>query len=239
MERQQNNELSLKDRILQISYENKLSHLGSSLSAVDAIEAIYKVKKNDEKFVLSNGHAGLALYTVLEKYYWARLSGTVDAESLFKKHGVHPNRDVLRGIEVSTGSLGQGLPIATGMAIARPDRNVYCMVSDGEMSEGSMWEALRVGSELNLTNLKVVGNFNGYAAYKDVDPEELFKRIDAFGWQVDVVDGHNQEIVTEVLQVSTPQPHFIAAITEVEQYPFLQGLGAHYHTMSENDYAQT
>src|SRR5438874_161410 len=95
----------LHDRIIEISKKYKLSHLGSCLTAIDIIEEIYNEKQEDEKFVLSSGHAGLALYVVLEKYGF-------DAEILLKHCGIHPKRMYGYGIDCSTGSLGHGLPIA-------------------------------------------------------------------------------------------------------------------------------
>ena len=83
---------ALEKRILEISYKHKLSHLGSCLTAVNIIDEIYKVKKPDEPFILSQGHAGVALYTILEKFEGK------DAEELWKKHGTHPNRDLDDGI---------------------------------------------------------------------------------------------------------------------------------------------
>lgn len=231
MERQITQTLSLKDRILQLSYENHLSHIGSCLTAVDAIDTIHQMKGMEDRFVLSNGHAGLALYVVLEKY------GLGDAQELLTKHGVHPNRDTEHGIMVSTGSLGHGLPIAVGFALARPDHTTYCMVSDGCMAEGSIWEALRIGVEKNLTNLKIVCNMNGYAAYRPTDEEGLIRAVAGFGWQVDVVDGHDIAELKQSLEVQSPEPQFIFARTNVNQYPFLDGIGAHYYTMNEHDYA--
>ena len=78
----------LKSRIFEISYKNKISHLSSNISSVDIIDEIFSIKKNEDIFILSNGHAGLALYVVLEKYYG------INAEELYQKHGVHPHRDV-------------------------------------------------------------------------------------------------------------------------------------------------
>lgn len=205
----------LKTRIIDISYRHKLSHLGSNLSAVDIINRIYEIKNPpfwkagwDEKFVLSSGHAGLALYVVLEKF------GFGDAEELFKKHGVHPNVDVAHGIYVSTGSLGQGLPIATGLALAERRKNVYCLISDGECPEGSIWESLRVAREQRLDNLKVHLNLNGYGAYDPINRRQLVRQIKAFGFPVDI------------------------HMTRVDQLPFLKGLSAHYYTMTEDDYLQ-
>jgi len=153
----------LKRRIIDISYRNKLSHLGSCLTSVDIIDDIFKIKKPNEKFILSSGHAGLALYVVLEKY------GGRNAEDIFRHHGVHPDRCSLCSLDCSTGSLGHGIGIALGMAFARPNKNVYCLMSDGECAEGSVWEALRIQNGLSLKNLKVYINWNNWSAYKQPD----------------------------------------------------------------------
>src|ERR1039457_2172192 len=115
----------LRRRLLEIIYREKLSHLGSCLSAFDILIAVYNLKRPQDRFVLSNGHAGLALYVILEK------EGLMDLTSLEGLH-IHPDRFPEKGIHVSTGSLGQGFPIALGMAMADTKRDVYCMISDGE-----------------------------------------------------------------------------------------------------------
>jgi transketolase len=129
--------MDLKKRILEIAYKNKLSHLGSYLSSLGIIEEIYKKKNPEDIFILSSGHAALALYVVLEKYE------NKNAEYLLKKHGGHPHRDEENGIYCSTGSLGMGITVAVGRALANPKRKVYVLISDGECAEGSIWEALR------------------------------------------------------------------------------------------------
>ena len=151
----------LKRRILDISYKLKLSHIGSCFTAVDIIEEIYKIKKPDEKFILSAGHAHLAHAVVMEKYGIIK-----DAEENIVKHGIHCER--AGGCDVSTGSLGQGLPIAVGMALANRGKNVYCLISDGECAEGSIWEAIRISVEQNLTNLFVYLNYNKWGAYREI-----------------------------------------------------------------------
>lgn len=149
----------LHKRILEISKKHSLSHLGSCLTAVNIIDGIYHTKKDDEPFILSCGHAGLALYVVLEKYYG------FDAEALYLKHGTHPNRDLADRIYCSTGSLGQGITVALGMAMADRSKNVYCLISDGEAFEGTIWEVGNVISRYNVSNLKLFCNWNGWAAY--------------------------------------------------------------------------
>lgn len=156
---------TIHERINQISQKHGLSHLGSCHTAVDIIDAIYQIKKPDEPFVLSCGHAGLALYVVLEKHS----GGTLDAEYLYLKHGTHPNRDMGDGIPVSTGSLGWGLAIALGMAMADRSKTVHCLISDGEAFEGTIWEVSNVMRRYKVTNLAVHMNYNGWAAYHAVD----------------------------------------------------------------------
>lgn len=196
----------LKKRILDISYKQKLSHLGSCLSNVDIIEEIYQVRKTDEKFILSPGHAALALYVVNEKHFG------VDAVKSFKHHGVHPDRCKKCKIDCSTGSLGQGLPIALGMAIADRQKDVYCIISDGESTEGSIWEALCIKTNNHIDNLKIYININGWGAYGKVDTKILLKRLKIF------------------------DPGINVRQTTVEQLPFLKGQDAHYYVMNQNDY---
>ena len=201
--------MNLKDRILEISYKHKLSHLGSYLSAVNIIDEIYKHKNEEDIFILSSGHASLALYTILEKYEGK------NAEELFLKHGGHPHRDEENGIYCSTGSLGLGITVAVGRALANRNRKVHVLISDGESAEGSVWEALRFIQENNLLNIEVYVNVNGYAAYDKVDVKYLVDRLKVF------------------------LPTINIRYTSVNQYPFLRGLNAHYHVMSEQDYKST
>lgn len=210
---------NLKKRIIEISYKHKLSHLGSCLTAVDIIDEIYQKKKPDEKFVLSSGHAGLALYCVIEKYSQKLIPNSgggfiqTDAEDIFNHHGVHPDRCELCGLSVSTGSLGQGLPIAVGMALADRSKKVYCLISDGECSEGSIWEALRIQKELYLDNLHVYVNINSWGAYKEINSMQLANQLKYMSW-------------------ATPK------FTSIEQFPFLQGQDAHYKIMTDEDYKE-
>jgi transketolase N-terminal domain/subunit len=155
--------MNLHDRIIEISKKHHLSHLGSNLTSVNIINEIYQVKKEDEPFILSCGHCGVGLYVVLEKYYG------FDAEELYLKHGIHPCRDVEHKIYCSTGSLGMGIGVSIGMALADRTKNVYCLISDGEAFEGSIWEAANVIHRYKITNLKVYCNWNGLSAYSEVE----------------------------------------------------------------------
>lgn len=160
----------LHDRIIEISKKHHLSHLGSNLTSVNIIDEIYQLKKDNEPFILSCGHAGLSLYCILEKYY------NFNAEKLYLKHGTHPHRDLGDKIYCSTGSLGMGLGIACGMALSDRSKNVYCLVSDGEIYEGICYEVANVIHKYNVTNLKIYLNFNGWSAYDSI-PQWMIDNI--------------------------------------------------------------
>lgn len=199
---------NIKRRIIEIAYKNKLSHLGSYLSCIDIIATIYNdYMQNDDIFILSNGHAALAQYVIIENKYG------INAEMLFSKHGGHPHLDESNFIYCSTGSLGMGLSVAVGRALANPKRTVHVTVSDGECAEGVVWESLRFIQEKNISNIKVYIIHNGYGAYDPIDGKLLSKRIDGF---------NNGNL-------------FMINVTS-EEFPFLKGLNAHYHIMNEHDY---
>ena len=198
----------LRKRLVEIAYKNKLGHLGSYFSSLEIIDEIYSKMDKDDIFILSSGHAALALYVCLEKYKG------VNADMLFEKHGGHPHRDEENFIYCSTGSLGLGITVALGRAVANPNRKVHVLISDGECAEGSIWESLKTIVEQNITNIEVYVNVNGYAAYMEVDSVYLEQRLKAF------------------------LPSINIRYTSVEQFPFLKGLNAHYHVMNEENYQE-
>lgn len=203
---------SLKKRIIEISYKNKLSHIGSCLTAVDIIEEIYSIKKPDEKFILSAGHAHLAHLVVMEKY--KRIAPRIKmtdppqltdpVEDAIKKYGIHCDREA--GCDVSTGSLGHGIGIAVGMALTDRSKNVYCLLSDGELAEGSVYESLRNSIDYEVNNLKIYVNNNGWGAYR--------KTVGSFG-----------------------SPNINNIKTNMNGYPsWLQGQLAHYKVLDKKEY---
>lgn len=224
------NQKYTRKRIIEISYNAKLAHLGSCLSVVDIIDAIYLTKKRSERFVLSGGHAGIALYVILEKH------GIIRPEVIYGLH-IHPDRNIDYGIDLSTGSLGQGLPIAVGMALADRSKRVFCVITDGECAEGSIWEALRIVYEAKINNLITVVNVNGWGAYDPIPSDFLLKRIKGFGLKVIEVYGHNISKISKAIErANRIGPLVIFARTSVEQLSFLKGQGAHYYVMKESDY---
>jgi transketolase len=193
------------ERILELSYKHKLSHIGSCLTMYPILENIYKNKQERDIVILSAGHAGVAQYVLLERYS----NGKINADELIEEMGVHPERNIEKGIHVSSGSLGTAVLVAIGFALADPSRMVYCLLSDGECAEGSVWEALRFCTEKNLTNFRPYVNSNGYSAYDQIDRSYLEKRLVAFcPW-------------IQVIQTQNPEP--------------LGGLNAHYHVLKKKE----
>ena len=193
----------MEKRLVELTHKHKLSHLGSCLTALPILKHIYSTKNSDDIVVLSAGHAGLALYVVLEAFEGH------DAEDLLERHGIHPCKDIEHGIHVSTGSLGSGILVAVGYALGDRTRDVYCVLSDGECAEGSVWEALACVQRLNLTNLKVHVNINGYSAYDAVNTKRLKKQLRSFCESVVLWD------------------------TKPPNVSFLHGLQGHYHVMKD------
>ena len=196
----------LKRKILEISYKNKLSHISSCISAVEIIDEIYKKKKENDLFLLSNGHAGIALYVILEKYY------RFNAEEIYKKHGVHPNKDKDYKIYCSSGSLGHGIGCALGFALSNKKRKVYCLVSDGETFEGSFWECLLTKERYSIDNLLIYINVNGFSAFQKIDVKKLTKKLKIFCKDIKI------------------------RYTQKNDINFLKGINGHYHVLTEETY---
>ena len=198
----------IQKRIIDITYQERLSHLSSTLSAAPILEEIYSQRQDDEVVVLSNGHAGLALYCVLEQRYG------VDPVKLLHEHGIHPGKDLDNHLYCSTGSLGSGLPIAVGHALATPNKRVYCMISDGECAEGSIWESLAFIQQQPVDNLEIYVNINGMGAYDHINVDYLVQRLQAF------------------------LPRINICISKPYTWSFAKDLLTHYYVLNEQDYQE-
>ncbi len=204
----------IRKTALSMVYEAKSSHIGGAFSMADILAVLYEdvlhVDPSEPKMVdrdrllLSKGHACSALYAVLG------LKGFFPMESLasygqdgssFLTHISH----YIPGVEISAGSLGHGLPIACGLALAAKRKarpwTTFCLMSDGELDEGSNWESFLLAPQLGLDNLVVIIDYNKIQSLgfvKDViDLEPLIQKFEAFKWEVFTIDGHEiQEIYT-------------------------------------------
>lgn len=203
--------------IVEMISEAKSGHPGGSLSIADILTVLYfeemNIKANNPKwedrdrFVLSKGHAAPALYAALaQKGYFSR--DELKSLRKFKSNlQGHPDMKKVLGVDMSTGSLGQGLSAANGMALAGKFDNknyrVYTILGDGELQEGQIWEAAMSSAHYKLDNLVAFVDFNGLQI--DGSNEEVMnvspidKKFEAFGWNVIVIDGHDLEQIKNAL----------------------------------------
>jgi transketolase len=221
--------LKLRRRILEMSQTVTALHIAGAFSCLEVVDTVYfglmHHRKGGEKpdtFILSKGHGSLAQYTVLEEL------GVIPRSELDRyckaggRFGTHPDVG-LPGIEASTGSLGHGLGIGMGMALAdkvrRDDRVVYVVMSDGEMQEGSVWEAMMLAPSLGLTNLVAFVDLNDFQSLgrtSETHPNfyPVADKVRAFGWEAAEVDGHDpQAIYDAVTRRSNEAPQIVIAKT--------------------------
>ena len=225
----------LRFRTIKMSNEARSAHLGSCLSCMDILVALYyqilnvdpinPKQCNRDIFVMSKGHAAMALYAVLAK----RGFFTNEELNYYNSNGSHfaehpPARGV-PGVEAATGSLGHGLPIAAGHAIGLKLRSkksnqanrVYALLSDGENNEGSTWEAAMFASANSLNNLTVFVDYNKWQATGRSDEimngGALEERWNAFGWETHRIDGHNLDDILKAGKIRSKKPIAIIADT--------------------------
>lgn len=211
----------IRQDILKMIHNAKSGHPGGSLSCVDILAVLYKKVlnvpvewdkspnfKTRDKFILSKGHASPALYATLANCGYFSKDLLMGFRMLGSKLQGHPSsRTKLPGVEVSTGSLGQGLSIGIGLALAmRLDKiksKVFVLMGDGEMQEGSIWEGLMQIHQRQLSNLVVIVDKNNLQIdgtvqeIKSLDP--LDEKLRAFGFEVTEIDGHNFDEIEQAL----------------------------------------
>src|SRR3954467_9861899 len=242
---------SIRRRDLQMVYGAKLGHIGGDFSATDILVALYfDVLRIDpqrpddperDRFILSKGHCAGALYTTLAHAGFFPIDelGTF-AQPLSRLNG-HPDRNKVPGVETNTGPLGHGLPVAVGTALAArlqgaPWR-VFVLTGDGELQEGSNWEAAMAAAHYQLDNLTLVVARNrlqqGDGTERTMQLEPLADKWRAFGWSVVEVDGHDHGLLLETftsMPLEAGKPNCIIAHTHKGQgVSFMQDKAAWHH----------
>ncbi|MEI8054782.1 MAG: transketolase [bacterium] len=215
---------SLKKEIIRLSMQKKEGHIGSSLSILHILYHLYatvfdrNITKDSNKFILSKGHAALGLYVILHHFsYISReeLDSFCGFESIL---GGHPNVRKISAVSASTGSLGHGLPMATGIAMAKKIQEnlgkVYCLIGDGEANEGTIWEAALLASEHSLGNLTCIMDMN-MSGERAIRLGNLLSKFQSFGFESYEIDGHDLHAISEALeiQLDSSKPKFILANT--------------------------
>ncbi len=221
----------IRRRDLQAVFEAGAGHIGGEMSAIDILTALYfKVlrvwpdqPRNPERdrFVLSKGHTACALYVTLAQRGFLPED---ELSTFLKPHSRlngHPNCNKVPGVETNTGPLGHGLPVAVGMAKAAKLQGAgwrtYVMTGDGEMQEGSNWEAIMAAAQFKLDNLTLIIDHNRFqqgAALSDTNNlAPLRPKLEAFGWEVTEIDGHDMAEIVPALEHRGNRPHCIVAHT--------------------------
>jgi transketolase len=221
----------LRRIVLEQSKRANVGHIGSALSIADLVAVLYSdvlrgvgaEDRERDRFVLSKGHAALALYAAL---YLRGVIGDGELDAFCGDGtllGTHPERE-LRGVDFTSGSLGQGLSTACGAALAArldgSERRAYCLLSDAECNEGSTWEAAMFAGHRRLANLVAIVDANGQQALgytRDVlDLEPLAERWRAFGWEACELDGHEHAAIRAALEQPSAdgKPRVLVARTE-------------------------
>ncbi len=211
----------LRRRIIEEGYKRKHGHYGSSMSCVDTVKFLYdKVLTDDDIFIMSKGHGAPALHAVLE------------SKGYNPSWTIHLEYDEEHGIMATGGSLGQGLAVALGRAYAKKLKGdkgkVYCMIGDGELQEGMIWESFNIAKRLDVSNLIVLIDNNKYQAIssiKDVMDEDyktIKKKVEAFGYNVTKVNGHNNQSLEKICSLGKGLQAVVLDTQKGKGIPFLE-----------------
>ena len=215
----------LKIDILRLFYQSKTGHLASALSCIELLTALYFGPRDEkDQVILSKGHGAAALYVVLAKM------GKIQRKELQSFYGYNSRllalaSDKIPGIDIPTGALGQGICFATGLAKAyqlnEERAKIFCVLGDGEMQEGSVWEAAMFAATQGLNNMAVFLDANGIqasGAIKEImDMAPIRAKWESFGWHVEDLDGHDLSTIRAVVhsfrEKAYHKPLFVIAHT--------------------------
>lgn len=251
----------IRYNILQEVYYGKSGHLGGAFSCADILAVLYfnemnidPVKSGDllrDRFVLSKGHASSALYATLAERGFFPKEELISFRNITSNLQGHPDMNKVPGIDMTTGSLGQGLSVANGMAIAsKMDKSgyrVYCLLGDGELEEGQIWEAAMTSSKYKLDNLCVIVDCNNLQLtgktneIKDLNNESIEQKFRSFGFNTIEIDGNNIEAILDAFskaEITKDMPTAIIAKTiKGKGISFMENnVEWHGKTLSDEDY---
>ncbi len=250
----------LRRNLIDMIPPGKVGHLGGSSSIMDVVAALYFKTMNvfedpkdprRDRLVLSKGHAVLAQYAAFVELGYVEREALKHVKTLEGTLQGHPDMDHTPGIEAVTGSLGQGLSVCLGMAFGLrldgSDARVYCIIGDGELAEGQIWEAVMAASAYQMDNLCAIVDVNRVQATDGVDHvlpnPNLKEKWEAFGWKAIEIDGHDMDQILTALEeakATRNQPTVILANTiKGKGFSFAEGKAAYHNaSMNEEEYAQ-
>ncbi|MGV3523533.1 MAG: transketolase [Candidatus Sericytochromatia bacterium] len=216
----------IRQHVLQASHASGHGHIPTSFSVVEMLYATYAQMQHRPEdpawaerdvFILSKGHAALGYYATLAEFGYLSPDELSRFGAYGSRLGCHADRLKVPGVEASTGSLGHGIGIAVGMALAfklqRSQRRVFVLIGDGEANEGSVWEAAMVAADQKLSNLTLLYDHN-QSQIRCLQIGNPADRFAAFGWKTSSVNGHDTEALGQALQQpGTDQPHALICHT--------------------------
>ena len=248
----------IRRQVLMMIHNAKSGHPGGSLSCIDILNVLFtkvmihfpECEKNPnynkrDRFILSKGHASAALYSIMAHCGYFKEDELMTFRKLGTKLQGHPSSRLLKGIEVSTGSLGQGLSIACGMALGlkldKIESKVYVYMGDGEIEEGSVWEAAMNASHNNLNNIIAIIDRNRLQIDGSTENVKsvgnVCAKFEAFGWNTAEIDGHNiKEIYNSLISAQKSDKPFviIADTIKGKGVSFMEN-NASWHGKAPND----
>ena len=250
----------LRGNLIEMIPAGKVGHLGGSSSIMDITAALYfkhmrvssdpKDPKRD-RCVFSKGHAVLAQYAAFAELGYVSREDLKKVKTLDGTLQGHPDMDHTPGIEAVTGSLGQGLSVSLGMALGLrldgSESRVFCVIGDGEMDEGQIWEAAMASAAYKADNLVAIVDLNGVQATDAVanvlPNDKIREKWEAFGWNAIEIDGHDMAQILEALDAAKAckgKPTAIIAHTvKGKGFPFAEGKAAYHNAaMTEDEYRQ-
>lgn len=216
----------LKRIIIDTAYKAGEGHIASAFSILDIMYVLMHEVMNidtqnlsseqNDKLVISKGHAAIGLYAVLADMGYFPMEELEQFGKWDSRLGGHPDRNKVPGVSISTGSLGHGLPNAVGLAYGLKlkgfDTKVYVIVGDGEINEGSIWEAALLAAQFQLDNLCCIVD-NNHSIERAVNLGDIKWKFSAFGWETSAVNGHDHLGLRDVLSRKTAGPHAVIAST--------------------------
>lgn len=250
-----------RDVVRMIGCDGQTGHLGGSCSSADLVAALYaggmRFDAKDpgwlkrDRFLYSKGHAAIAQYAAMAEVGFFPLDELDTLKQLGSRLQGHPDRTKIPGIEAGTGSLGQGLSIANGMALAMRldgiDGRVFCIMGDGELNEGQIWEAAMASVNFALDHVTAIVDWNGLQATGPCDERfrmgSLPEKWRAFGWHVIEIDGHDMERIFAALDEARGHRQgpsvIIARTVKGKGFSFAEGVaGFHNGMLTQTQYAQ-
>jgi transketolase len=243
-------------RILDISQTVPALHIAPAFSCLEIVDTVYfglmhhgAAGRPPDTFILSKGHGAMAQYCVLEERGVLTRDQVNSCGKDGGQLGMHPDLGT-PGIEASTGSLGHGLPLAVGMGLADKtlgdERTIFVVMSDGELQEGSVWEALMLAPTLRVVNLVVIVDLNDFQSLGQISKSHpnfypMLSKVQAFGWDAVEVDGHDQQAIHHaVIGRRRDKPFLVLARTvKGKGVSYMQNVPMwHYRSPNPEEYAQ-